>query len=162
MRKSILGFYALFLIAALSVPPALAGEPGPWIGPNVQALAERQEAPRKGFWAKARRISEAVLIGGHVADMHSSLTAPQGLYEANGLLRSPDGRFGRRGLAIKSGVVAGMILVQRLANRSGKHDRLVSIANFAQGGAAFGIAARNYRMEPVYVTAGVPLVGQPR
>lgn len=86
--------------------------------------------------------SVASLIAAHVADVHSSW----GRLEANPLLRSADGRFGVKGLAVKSSLVAGHLTIQALILRKWpKGRKTVAILNFALAGTVGVIAVRNYR-----------------
>jgi hypothetical protein len=59
------------------------------------------------------RASQAIYIGANAADIGSSM----GSWEANPLLRSPGGRFGSRGVAIKGGMVAGILATQWFCHR---------------------------------------------
>ena len=89
------------------------------------------------YWASVAAVTAA-----NVADVHSSL----GKLEANPLLRSADGRFGSRGVTIKSGIAAGNIGVQALIlRRWPKARKAAAIANFIAAGALVAVAARNYR-----------------
>ena len=70
-----------------------------------------------------------------VADAATSM----GKGELNPALRSPDQRFGARGIEIKSGIVAGTLLTGWLATR--KHSRAPAVvANFATA-AVYGATA---------------------
>jgi len=87
-------------------------------------------------------ISVATLTAAHGADVHSAW----GKIEANPLLRSPDGRFGVRGAAVKSGLVAGHLTVQTLIlRRWPKARKAATIVNFAAVGVVAVIAVRNYQ-----------------
>jgi hypothetical protein len=59
------------------------------------------------------RVSQAIYIGANAADIASS----RGSWETNPLLRSSDGRFGSRGIAIKGGVLAGILATQWICHR---------------------------------------------
>ena len=89
------------------------------------------------YWSSVATVTAAQTL-----DAHSSW----GKYEANPLLRSPDGRFGVRGVAVKSGIVAGSLTVQVLLLRKWpKARKVATITNFVLSGVMVGIAARNYR-----------------
>lgn len=104
--------------------------------------ASPAEAASKGIWRKLYRVSEVVVVGATALDAHSSFGGP----EANPLLRSGDGRFRRRGVAVKFAVVGGVLLVERLLNRNHRHDQALAVSNLTVGGATALVAARNYRM----------------
>ena len=98
-------------------------------------IARGQDRPL--YWS-----SVATLTAAHVADMHSSW----GKYEANPLLRSADGRFGMKGVAVKSSIAAGNLTVQTLLLRKWpKARKAAAITNFVVAGVVIGIAVRNYR-----------------
>jgi|SRR3989344_1331398 len=104
------------------------------------------EKPHKGFWRKMRRVSEFVLGGSQALDIHSSLSAPQGVMEANPLLRGSNGRLGARGVAIKLAIVGGALAVERLTNKNGRYDKTFAITNLALSGVTTGVAVHNYRL----------------
>ena len=67
-----------------------------------------------------------------------------GKYEGNPLLASSDGKFGERGIAIKAGIAAAVLVPQVLLVR--KHKDLRSkfaIANFVEAGVFSGVAVHN-------------------
>jgi hypothetical protein len=67
-------------------------------------------------------------------------------------------------VALKAGIVAGMLLTQRLVNRGGRYDRAIALVNFAHGGMAFGIAGRNYGIRSdrtAVIAPGIPVVSGP-
>lgn len=101
----------------------------------------RDEAPKFSAADGAYWGSVAFLIAGHVADHQSSV----GRYELNPLLRNSVGMYdSNRGALLKLGVVAGVVVVQRLVIR--KHPQVqkwATVANLAGGAVSFGIAARN-------------------
>jgi hypothetical protein len=96
----------------------------------------RAETRRKKIW----RVSAAVLGAVTIADMQSSMGRP----ELNGMLRSPDGRFGSRGVALKSLVVGGAIGGQWLLLR--KNPEAAGHAagiNFAMSAVTGAVVVRN-------------------
>jgi len=101
-------------------------------------LAAPVSIPR--YWA----VSVVALVGGSALDSASSW----GHREANPLLRGPDGRFGARGVGIKSGVVVGLAVVQYvIIRRSGRGAKVFAALNFGLGATYMGVAVRNWRME---------------
>ena len=89
------------------------------------------------YWSSMAAVTAAQTL-----DMHSSWSK----YEANPLLRSADGRFGLRGVAVKSGIAVGNLTVQTLILRKWpKARKAAAIINFAAAGAVGVIAVRNYR-----------------
>lgn len=66
-----------------------------------------------------------------------------GKLESNSLLASPDGRFGARGVSIKVGIAAGVIIPQILLRRHKDLRMPFSVGNFAQAAIFGGIAIHN-------------------
>ena len=103
----------------------------------------QRKAKRVLFFGKSNYVvSVAALTAAHVADTHSSW----GREELHPLLRSADGRFGVKGLAVKSSLVAGHLTVQTLILRKWPQARrAAAVLNFALAGIVGVIAVRNYR-----------------
>ena len=90
------------------------------------------------------KVSVGALAGGSALDSASSWQQ----YEANPLLRGADGRFGDRGLVIKSGVVIGLVAIQYIVvRRCPKAAKIFAVVNFSMGATYTGVAVRNLRME---------------
>ena len=90
---------------------------------------------RPFYWPSVAAVTVA-----HGLDVHSSW----GKHEANPLLQSADGRFGTRGAAVKSGIVAGSLTVQMLLLRKWpKARKAAAVANFAAAGVIVGVTVRN-------------------
>ena len=101
-------------------------------------LAAPVSIPR--YW----KFSVVALAGGSALDSASSWQQ----YEANPLLRGADGRFGDRGLVIKSGVVIGLVAIQYIVvRRCPKAAKIFAVVNFSMGATYTGVAVRNWRME---------------
>jgi hypothetical protein len=91
-------------------------------------------------WLTPFRASEFAVIGGIAADSASSW----GCFESHPLLRSPDGRFGGRGLGLKLSISGGGVLAAHLLAR--KYPKLEKPLTFVLGGSAAwlnGVALRN-------------------
>jgi len=106
------------------------------------AVSAQDQRPRgKRLWV----VSALSLAAASVLDTTSSL----GRYEANPLLRNPQGQFSaRRGAAWKSGAIGGTLLAQFLAARKKPEDNLyrpLTIMNFGATGLVSATAVRNYR-----------------
>jgi len=96
-----------------------------------------------GPWGTLHKVSVAVLAAASAADVGTSLG---GKPETNSILRSPNGTFGARGVAIKSGIVGGAALAGWLVMR--KHPAwtpAVTLANFGMAATTGAIAERNMR-----------------
>ena len=94
-------------------------------------------------WAKVYRASVAAVAAGSVADIATSLGAGKG--ESNPLLASSNGRFGARGIEIKSAIVAASVLTGWLATRH--HSRAIpAIANCGMAGVYGAIALHNSKV----------------
>jgi len=97
----------------------------------------RAESKKKRIW----QISAAVLGAVTIADVHSSL----GRHELNPMLRSSNGRFGARGIAVKSAIVGGALGAQWLLLRKNpKASGYAAGANFAMAAATSAAVARNH------------------
>jgi hypothetical protein len=123
-----------FVLALLIALPA-AAQPYRWDAPKTT---------ERVWWA-----SQAALLGATAADMATSY---HNRYELNPLLRSADGRFGNRGILIKTGITGAWLSAQWLIIRRsrGEHDKRAllwtfSAANGAISGMMGATAARNVR-----------------
>jgi len=105
-------------------------------------LAPAQEVQRFRPWLTASQIA---LAAAHAADAASSY-APHDLSirEANPLYGR---RFDGRDVALKVGIVAGVIISQRIvARRSRRARKIITVANFCVSGLIAGVAVRNWRI----------------
>lgn len=94
-------------------------------------------------WHRIYRWSVGAVVAGMAADSATSW----GRMEANPILRDGSGRFGGRGLALKSGLTVGGLVVTHLVVR--KQPALAkpaAVVNFAAAGVLGGVAIRNERM----------------
>jgi hypothetical protein len=66
-----------------------------------------------------------------------------GKLEANGLLASPDGTFGARGVSIKAGAAAAIIIPQILFRKHKELRTKFAFGNFAGAGVFTGVAIHN-------------------
>lgn len=80
---------------------------------------------------------------GHFVDHLSS----RNRQELNPLLRGSDGRYNEgRGVAIKLGMVTGLVVIQHYdVKRHPKHRKWWTVFNYAAGSVAYAIAAKNTR-----------------
>ena len=114
-------------LAGAAVVLALLGAPG--------LAAETRKA-------KLWRVSMVVLGGASVTDACFSW----GKMEANPLLRTNDGRFGTRSVALKGSLVgAAMIFQWRLTRKDPKLTPYLATANLATAGILTGAAVRGFR-----------------
>lgn len=113
--------------------------------------AQAADTDPPGKAAVFYRTSIVAFTAGHTLDAASSWKR---VYEANPLLRSANGQFAGKGLAIKSGLGAGALAGQWLIRRSlhGKarerFDRVMGSFNFGVGAAAGAVAVHNWRLGP--------------
>jgi ribose/xylose/arabinose/galactoside ABC-type transport system permease subunit len=63
--------------------------------------------------------------------------------EGNSLLASPDGTFGAKGMSIKVGIAAGVVLPQVLLRKHKNLKSRFAIGNFAEAAVFSGIAIHN-------------------
>jgi hypothetical protein len=148
------GLVALTILPLPGAEPSLAN---PGSIPS-SALVERlrRDRPPERPVARAPRLwkaSLAVLAVAAVADVVTSY----GKRELNPALRSTDGRFGSRGLAIKS-LVTGSALAGQwfLVRRAPESGRYAAVANFGMAGVFSAAAVHNARngraLAPVTLT----------
>lgn len=85
-------------------------------------------------------VSVAAYSGAQAFDAASSL----GRIEANPLMRSADGRFGTRGIAIKAGITGAVVLGQYLIlRRRPQARRALAVVNFGVAAGVGVVGARN-------------------
>lgn len=95
-------------------------------------------------WRTAYRWSVASLVATTTMDAVSSA----GLTERNPLLRSADGGYGKRGVALKAGITAGVLASQYFVLRKHPERRkLAAVVNFATSAGFAVIASRNFRVQ---------------
>ncbi|MCC7235541.1 MAG: hypothetical protein IT163_09575 [Bryobacterales bacterium] len=144
---------AAALLAATLAPHLHAAEPSP-------ALIERlrtEEPPERPIARPGTmwKMSLAALAVSAAADALSSY----GKRELNPVLSSRDGRFGGRGIAIKSLVTGSAIAGQWfLVRRAPETGRLAAIANFGMAGVFTAASVHNSRNRRQAVMEGMPLV----
>jgi hypothetical protein len=115
---------------------AIIGSPTESVRPTIAIIEEKpQQTQTSKLWV----ASSVALIAGTSFDAASSW----GKYEANPLLRSSDGRFGSKGLMIKSAVAGGSLVPQILLRKRRKMQRMFTIANFALAGWYTGVGIHN-------------------
>jgi hypothetical protein len=109
------------------------------VGVSFAADANPKHRSTRKFWL----ASVAALAGASVLDAHSSW----GKRELNPLLRGSDGRFGARGLAIKSSLTGGCVLLQwLLLRRDGEGEKAAAVINSAIAAGLTAAAIRNLRI----------------
>jgi len=95
-------------------------------------------------WNTVWKVSTVALLTTNMLDCHSSYQHP----ELNPLLRSANGNFSDRGVAIKAGVIVGLLVTQRLAMRKyPKAAKPFAISNLAASAAFAYVAKRNYSLD---------------
>lgn len=111
----------------------------------ILLLAPLAQSAIRPKLTKLYHASVAAFVAGNVADIHSSL----GGYETNPLARSSDGQFSpAKGIALKSGIVAGTLILQRvLIRRYPTSQKGLAIVNFGCAGAMGVVARHNYTMK---------------
>lgn len=148
------------ILLAASVLPLFADEPAGAASPVAtpittssavpntapsSALVERlrTEAPPERPMAPAPRLWKASLVALAVAAV-ADLATSYGKRELNPALRGSDGRFGGRGIAVKS-LVTGSALAGQwfLVRRAPESGRYAAIANFGMAGVFTAVAVHN-------------------
>jgi hypothetical protein len=105
------------------------------IQPEPDPKSEKKARKTRLVW----RASMAAFATATALDAATSV----GKYESNPLLRSADGKFGMKGMAIKGGL-AGVVLVPQIAFRNHRelHSKF-AIINFAETAFFAGLAIHN-------------------
>ena len=105
------------------------------IQPEPDPKIEKKARRTKTVW----RLSMAAFATATALDAATSV----GKYESNPLLRSADGKFGMKGMAIKGGL-AGVVLVPQIAfqNHRELHSKF-AIINFIETGFFAALAIHN-------------------
>ena len=94
--------------------------------------------------SKIYHWSEAALIAGNTLDVQSSYGKP----ELNILLKDRSGQFGAKGVAIKAGVIVGILFTERyICKREEKAKKPLTFLNFGVGAVTTGFAVRNWKMK---------------
>ena len=115
---------------------AIIGKPMQSVRPTIAVIEEK---PQRTHTSRLWVVSCLALIAATSFDSASSW----GKYEGNPLLRSSDGRFGAKGLMIKSAIGGGSLVPQILFHKHRKMERVFTIANFVQAGWYTGVGIHN-------------------
>jgi len=133
---------ALALLFAAPLMRAESRPEPPALSPELVARL-RSEAPPSRDIHRPRRLwktSLAVMAAASAADLLTSV----GKRERNPLLQSANGRFGARGMAIKSAITGGAIASQMLLLRKNPEAApYAAVANFALSGLFTSVAVHN-------------------
>jgi hypothetical protein len=97
--------------------------------------------------SRAWKLSLLALAGATSADALSSW----GKQEGNPLLRSSNGTFGLRGLAIKSGLTGVSFIPQYIMRNNPKAQKMFTVLNFAETAMFTALAVHNFSIPPVKV-----------
>jgi hypothetical protein len=146
--KILLSFGLLFTTFARMVYAQAQMNPvTPVLSPELVARL-RSEAPPSPDIHKPNRLwktSIAVMAAASAIDLLSSL----GKKELNPLLRGSDGRFGARGIVLKSALTGGALVSQVLMVRKNPHAATYAVvANFGMGGLFTSAAIHNFGNKP--------------
>lgn len=97
-------------------------------------------------WGKLNKISKFVLAGSQTLDIVSSY---QNTYELNPILRSHTGQFETKGVVLKAGITAGILLVQWRLEKiyPAETQKPFAISNFTLSAITTGVAVHNWRMK---------------
>jgi hypothetical protein len=102
---------------------------------TVATVEDRHEKKMNRIWV-ASLFAMAAASGMDAASSWGKL-------EGNSLLASPDGTFGAKGMSIKVGIAAGVVLPQILLRKHKNLKSKFAIANFAEAGLFGGVAIHN-------------------
>jgi hypothetical protein len=107
---------------------------------SIFPASARAESRKTTLW----RVSAALLGAVTIADVQSSLGRP----ESNAFLRSPDGRFATRGVALKTVAVGAALGAQWLMMR--RHPQAApyaAAANFAAASLTGAVVIHNHMLK---------------
>lgn len=105
--------------------------------------ASAAEFARESRWQKLYKISVAAVVASAAADMGTSMRPH--LYESNPLLAGSDGRFGARGVALKSAIVGGTLAAGYIFHR--RHPAISAAANAGMAAVTGVTAIHNARLK---------------
>ena len=94
-----------------------------------------QESRPRHLWA----TSVAAMLAGTAADSYTSWHK----HESNSFLASPNGTFGARGVELKVGIAAAVLVPQLIFRRRREWQLPFAISNFAEAGIYTGAAVHN-------------------
>jgi hypothetical protein len=132
----------VFLHGLLALTCFAQQQPQTTIGPL--GLSSSPDTFRPGWLVRSSQIA---LVAGRVVDVASTPWGRPGT-ELNPLLRSSDGSYGGRGLAIQAAMTGGWLVGQELILRRWGHRRWVrrsvTAVNFSGASVGAGVAVHNH------------------
>lgn len=161
-RVGILALAIVFGSAAYGQSSRQPGEPGPniaaaaedlnqpvYLSPTGEAPVSPLRSSRASSFSHDRgatvwKISMAAMLAASAFDAASSM----GKYEQNPLLRSSDGTFGGRGLAVKFSLMGAVLVPQILLRDRRDMRKLFTVINFADAALFTTIGAHNMGVKP--------------
>ena len=105
-------------------------------------VADVNESPHERFINRLWITSIFAAVGGTSADAASSW----GKRESNSLLASSNGAFGAKGLGIKAGVTAAVIIPQICLRKRRELKRVFTVGNFGEAAIYSGAAIHNLKL----------------
>jgi hypothetical protein len=104
--------------------------------PDIISIEDKHDKRMKALWI----ASIAAMVAGTSLDAASSWHKR----ESNGLLASSDGTFGGKGVGIKVGIGAAVLIPQIIFRRHKELRGAFAIGNFAEAGIFTGAAIHNF------------------
>lgn len=104
--------------------------------------ASRLSRPANAGWWK-RHLADTAL---HLAATSADAASSWGRVELNPVLRSSDGRFGAKGVAIKGAFAVGVEIIKWRFARRHPRERWVRALSLGPAVAFGGVAVRNWRV----------------
>ncbi len=102
---------------------------------NIAYVETSHEKHIRALWL----TSIAAMTAGSAADAFSSWHKQ----EANGLLASSNGTFGAKGVAVKAGIGAAVLVPQIIFRKRRDWHTAFAVSNFAEAGIYAGVTAHN-------------------
>jgi hypothetical protein len=130
-------------LASHAVAPPNRLRPVTGTSPMIAKIMETEPDPKREKKARRAKMLWRVSMAAFVTATALDAATSVGKYESNPLLRSADGKFGMKGMAIKGGI-AGAVLAPQIAYRDHRelHSKF-AILNFIETGFFAGLAIHN-------------------
>lgn len=124
-------------IPAMAIPSGTSASAMP-AKLSLVPVEEKHDHRMKTIWISSLVAMGAATSADAVSSWHKQ--------EANGLLASSNGTFGAKGVSLKAGIAAGVLLPQIIFRKHKELRSTFAIGNFAEAGVFTGTAIHNFRI----------------
>lgn len=152
MRFAVLSALSILVIVTQSVPAQSVSQPGVLaqsVLPSLDARPLISDIPSQNSMARAEHHEKVMhrlwlcSMGAVLASTSFDAATSWGKREGNGLLASSNGEFGMRGVSIKTGMAAAVIIPQLLLRKHKDLRGKFMLGNFAEAGIFTGVSIHN-------------------